>query len=250
MYLRQFYDPSLAQASYLIGCQATGDAIVVDPTRDVQPYLSAAASEGLRITHVTETHIHADFVSGSRELAAASGATMYLSAEGGPEWQYAFAVEDGARLLRDGDRIHVGNVLLEVMHTPGHTIDGMSLVVTDKRRGAEPWFVLTGDTLFVGAVGRPDLAGREREMAGILFDTLRYRILTLPDTLEIFPGHQAGSVCGAGLSGKPSSTLGFEKRWNPALAIDDREKFIEYVVREIPVRPANMDQIVAANSAG
>jgi glyoxylase-like metal-dependent hydrolase (beta-lactamase superfamily II) len=136
------------------------------------------------------------------------------------------------------------------MHTPGHTPDGMSLVVTDKRRGDEPWFVLTGDTLFVGAVGRPDLAGREREMAGVLFDTLRTRILPLPDTLEIFPGHQAGSVCGAGLSGKASSTLGFEKRWNPALSISNREKFIEHVVREIPARPAGMDQIIATNAAG
>jgi glyoxylase-like metal-dependent hydrolase (beta-lactamase superfamily II) len=136
-----------------------------------------------------------------------------------------------------------------VLHTPGHTPESISLLVIDRRRGDDPWFVLTGDTLFVGAVGRPDLLGREREMAGVLFDTLQSKLLPLPDTLEIFPGHQAGSVCGAGLSGKPSSTLGFEKRWNPALAIRDREAFIAHLTRDIPPRPADMDQIVAANVA-
>jgi glyoxylase-like metal-dependent hydrolase (beta-lactamase superfamily II) len=125
----------------------------------------------------------------------------------------------------------------------------VSLLVIDKRRGEEPWFVLTGDTLFVGAVGRPDLLGREREMAGALFDTLQTKLLSLPDTLEIFPAHQAGSVCGVGLSGKPSSTLGFERRWNPALSIRNRDEFIAYLTRDIPPRPANMDQIVAANLA-
>ena len=151
--------------------------------------------------------------------------------------------------LRDNQIIDAGNVIARVLHTPGHTTDSISLLVSDKRRSAEPWFVLTGDTLFVGAIGRPDLAGREQEMAGILFDTLQNRFLTLPDTIEIFPGHQAGSACGAGLSGKPSSTLGFERRWNPALAIRDREEFIRTLIQEIPPRPANMDQIVAANCA-
>ena len=151
--------------------------------------------------------------------------------------------------LRDSQVIEAGNVIVRASHTPGHTPDSVSLLVTDKRRGDEPWFVLTGDTLFVGAIGRPDLAGREREMASLLFDTLQTKLLPLPDTIELFPGHQAGSVCGAGLSGKPSSTMGFERRWNPALSMRDREEFIAYLTKQIPPRPANMDQIVATNIA-
>ena len=231
--------------SYFFGCGTLGKAVAVDVvTGDEDWFIEQASKAKSEITHVIDTHIHADHYSGGRKLAAMIGAAYCLHESNQGYVKFPFTA------LHDGQTIEAGNTTLNVMHTPGHTTDGVSLVVTDKRRGGEPWFVLTGDTLFVGAVGRPDLAGREREMAGILFDTLRNRILTLPDTLEIFPGHQAGSVCGVGLSGKPSSTLGFEKRWNPALAINEREKFIEYVVREIPVRPTNMDQIVAANLAG
>ena len=140
-------------------------------------------------------------------------------------------------------------MVIKVLHTPGHTPDSVCLLVTDKRRTAAPWFVITGDTLFVGAVGRPDLLGKEREMAGQLFDNLRDKLLNLSDETEIYPGHQAGSACGAGLSGKPSSTIGFEKRWNPALAIDDRDAFVEHILRDIPPRPADMDRFIEANIA-
>jgi len=145
--------------------------------------------------------------------------------------------------------LDLGNVAVEVLHTPGHTPDSICLLVTDLRRGGAPWFVVTGDTLFVGAVGRPDLLGREREMAGQLHDSLHTKLLALPHEVEIFPGHQAGSVCGAGLSGKPSSTIGFEKRWNPALLLD-REAFVAGLLQEIPPRPVDMAKIVAANLAG
>ena len=231
--------------SYFFGCGTLGKAVAVDVVAGDEDWFTEQASKTKsEITHVIDTHIHADHYSGGRKLSTMTGAAYCLHESNEGFVKFPFTP------LHDGQTIEIGNTILNVMHTPGHTPDGMSFVVTDKRRGGEPWFVLTGDTLFVGAVGRPDLAGREREMAGILFDTLRDRILTLPDTLEIFPGHQAGSVCGAGLSGKPSSTLGFEKRWNPALHINDREKFIEHVVGDIPVRPANMDEIVAANIAG
>jgi glyoxylase-like metal-dependent hydrolase (beta-lactamase superfamily II) len=148
--------------------------------------------------------------------------------------------------LRDGQVLDVGNVKIQVLHTPGHTPDSICLLVTDHRRGDAPWFVVTGDTLFVGSIGRPDLAGKEREMAGVLYDSVHAKLLMLPDDLEIFPGHQAGSACGAGLSGKPSSTLGFEKRWNPALSMD-RAGFVNYLTQNIPPPPADMAVMMIAN---
>ncbi|MFM8781546.1 MAG: MBL fold metallo-hydrolase [Gemmatimonadota bacterium] len=168
MFLRRFYDDGLAQASWMIGCQKTGDAIVIDANRDVQPYLDAAAAEKLRITQVTETHIHADFVSGARELARATGATLLLSAEGDPDWQYAFAAADGARFLHDGDVITVGNIRIAVMHTPGHTPEHLSFLVTDTAAASEPIGIVTGDFVFVGDVGRPDLLEKAAKVANTM----------------------------------------------------------------------------------
>lgn len=231
--------------SYFFGCGSFGEAVAVDVIAgDEDWFVEQAAEAKVRITHVIDTHVHADHFSGGRKLAARVGAPYCLHESDKDLVQFSFEP------LRDGTAISLGNVLITVLHTPGHTPDSVSLMVTDKRRTEAPWFVITGDTLFVGAVGRPDLLGQEREMAGQLFDSLRSKLLPLADETEIYPGHQAGSACGAGLSGKPSSTIGFEKRWNPALALTDRNAFIDYVLRNIPERPADMDRIVAANIAG
>lgn len=232
MFFRELYDQALAQASYVIGCQATGEAIVIDPLRDPAPYLELACAEGLRITHVTETHIHADFVSGARELTAATGARLLLSAEGGPEWQYAFAAHDNAVLLHDGDRIMVGNIRFDVLHTPGHTPEHLSFVVTDTPRGAGPMGILTGDFVFVGDVGRPDLLERAAGIADTmeasartLFQSLQ-RFRLLPDHLQVWPGHGAGSACGKALGAVPSSTVGYEKLANWGVAERDEAAFV------------------------
>ena len=230
--------------SYFFGCAGHGKAVAVDVVAgDENWFVEEARKANAAITHVIDTHVHADHLSGGRKLARMVGAPYCLYEHAAGVVKFPFEP------LRDNQVIEAGNVLIRVLHTPGHTPESVSLLVIDKRRGEEPWFVLTGDTLFVGAVGRPDLLGREHEMAGMLFDTLQTKFLSLPDTLEIFPAHQAGSVCGVGLSGKPSSTLGFERRWNPALSIRNRDEFIAYLTRDIPPRPANMDQIVAANLA-
>jgi glyoxylase-like metal-dependent hydrolase (beta-lactamase superfamily II) len=226
--------------SYLFGCGTLGKAVAVDVVAgDEQWFVEEARKAKARISYVVETHVHADHYSGGRKLAELTGAEYCLH-ESAP-------VRFPFRRLRDGELLEAGNTIVKVLHTPGHTFDSVCLLVTDKRRGDDPWFVLTGDTLFVGGAGRPDLAGREAEMAGLLFDTLQRKLLTLPGDLEIYPAHQAGSVCGAGLSGKPSSTIGFEKRFNPALRLANREEFVRFVTGEVPPRPAEMERIVAAN---
>lgn len=232
-----------ASLSYFFGCATAAKAVAVDVVAGDEPwFIEEAKKAGVSITHVIDTHVHADHYSGGRQLAAMLGAPYCLHESDRDLVKFDFEP------LRDGQKLDLGNVQVQVLHTPGHTPDSLCLLVTDLRRGGAPWFVVTGDTLFVGAVGRPDLAGQEREMAGQLYDSLQAKLLGLPADLEIYPGHQAGSACGVGLSGKPSSTIGFEKRWNPVLSMS-REDFITELTREIPPRPADMDRMVAANIA-
>ena len=256
MFFRQFYHQPLAQASYLIGCQMTGDAVVIDANRDVARYIEAAAEEGLRITHVTETHIHADFVSGSRELAAASGARLYLSAEGGESWQYRFADAANATLLRDGNVIRVGNVTLTVMHTPGHTPEHLSFIVDDTPRAAGPMGIVTGDFVFVGDVGRPDLLERAAGIANTMDDAARQlfhslaRFRNLPDHLQVWPGHGAGSACGKALGAVPSSTVGYEKLSNWGVAETSEAQFVSAVLDGQPEPPRYFADMKRINRDG
>ncbi|HEX7050892.1 MAG TPA: rhodanese-like domain-containing protein [Longimicrobiales bacterium] len=256
MFLKRFYDEKLAQASYLVGCQATGEALVVDPNRHADAYIDAAARHGLRITHVTETHIHADFVSGTRELAAKTGATMHLSDAGGAEWRYAFADDPGVVLLRDGDHFRVGNLRLDVMHTPGHTPEHLTFLLTDTAAADRPMGAFTGDFIFVGDVGRPDLleraagvAGSMRGAARALFDSLR-TFAELPDYLQLWPGHGAGSACGRALGAVPQSTLGYEKLFNWAFSHDDAEAFAAAVLEGQPDPPRYFAEMKRVNREG
>lgn len=232
MLLERFYDDDLAQASYVIGCQATGEAIVVDPRRDVQVYLDAVAKHGMRIVAVTETHIHADYLSGTRELARATGAAIHVSGEGGLDWQYGF----DANLLHDGDVLTVGNIRVQARHTPGHTPEHLAFLVTDGAFADEPGYMLSGDFVFVGDLGRPDLldeaaGGKDTRFQGAqdLFDSLRRVLLELPDHVQIHPAHGAGSACGKALGAIASTTVGYERLhawWGPYLAADDRAGFV------------------------
>ena len=238
MIFRPYYYYDLGCAAYLLGCGTLGQCAVVDPREeDVDAYAAFAAAKKMRITRVIDTHVHADHRSGGRALAALTGADycLFESAD----------VRGTFTPLRDGDMLTLGNTHIKVLHTPGHSPESVCLLVTDLKRGNDPWFVLTGDTLFVGAVGRPDLPGRARQNAAELFETIHKKLLALPDDIEIYPGHFSGSLCGAGISGKPSSTIAFERRWNPMLSLD-RDAFIA-ALADVPPKPAHMEEILNAN---
>lgn len=262
MFLRQIADPSLAQYAYVIGCQRTGEAIVIDPERDVDRYRQLAEENGLRLTAVAETHIHADFVSGARELAAADPALkVYVSAEGGPDWQSEWtAGRANVVRLRDGDVFRVGNIEFKAVHTPGHTPEHMVYLVTDRGGGAdEPVALLSGDFLFVGDAGRPDLLeqaagleGTQELGARALYRSLR-KVAELPCHVQVLPAHGAGSACGKALGAVPNSTFGYEEKFNPALKLAlnaGEEEFVQFILSGQPEPPPYFANMKHVNKVG
>ena len=256
MIFRRFYDAKLAQASYLIGCARTGEALVVGSQSGLRAVRRGRPLENLRVSWVTETHIHADFVSGSRELAAHTGARLLLSAAGGPDWNYEYATEAGAELLVEGSTFAVGAIRFRALHTPGHTPEHLAFLVTDSAGADQPMGVLTGDFLFVGDVGRPDLLERAVKVAGTmersardLFASLQ-RFRELPDYLQIWPGHGAGSACGKSLSAVPQSTLGYERLFNWAFGVTDEAEFVRLVLDGQPDPPAYFAMMKSINRLG
>lgn len=254
MILRQFFNEALAQYSYLLGCPASGESIVIDADRDVEKYLAAAAAEGMRISHVTETHIHADYLSGSRELASRTGAHMFVPGQGGPDWSYSFSNPGGFTLLQDRDSIQVGGFRLEVWHTPGHTPEHISFVLYETEKG--PLGAFTGDFIFVGDVGRPDLLEKAAGVSGTmepgarqLFQSIK-QFKTLPDSLVIWPAHGAGSACGKSLGGVPVSTLGYEKLTNWALKLESEDEFVAEVLSGQPEPPKYFAMMKHLNKVG
>ncbi|MDQ4042028.1 MAG: MBL fold metallo-hydrolase [Actinomycetota bacterium] len=247
MFFRQLLNDETACASYLLGCKSRSLLAVVDPHADlVDAYVAAAEAQGAPIVAVLETHVQADHVSGLPELVARTGATAYLPAGSGVEFDH--------HPLADGERVELGNTVLQALATPGHAVAHHAYVVTDRVRGEEPWFVLTGDTLLVGDAGRPDLhahgALTAEELARRLYRSLTGRLMALPDHLLVYPAHYSGSVCGRGLSATPVSTIGFERRNNTALRHASEDEFVAALTTDIPPAPVQQAQIVAANRAG
>lgn len=253
MFVKRFFEPLIAQNSYLIGCVSAHEAIVIDPNRDLQPYLDTAEREGLRITHVTETHIHADFLSGARELAHRTGASLCLSDEGDQDWKYQFEHD---RKLTDGDRIAIGNVTLDVVHTPGHTPEHVTFLVTDGAVADKPIAAVTGDFIFVGDVGRPDLLERAVKIAGTMEQSAKtlwtslQAFKTQPDWLQLWPGHGAGSSCGKGISAIPHSTMGYERQFNWALTAQSEAEFVHNVLTGQPEPPTYYTAMKQMNRVG
>lgn len=242
MYFEQFYLGCLAHASYLLASE--GEAVVVDPQRDVELYLKAAAEHGATIRHIFETHLHADFVSGHRELAARTGAKIYMGAQSGATFEHV--------PVGDGFELKFAKASIRVLETPGHTPESICLVVTDAEKSSAPWAVLTGDTLFIGDVGRPDLSPRHTpaQLAGLLYDSLHTKLMTLPDQVLVYPAHGAGSLCGKNMRAERSSTIGTERLTNYALQITSREEFIRQLTSNLPARPEYFAKDAEINRTG
>ena len=238
MIFQQFVNEDAGCLSYLIGCSQAGASIVVDPARDrVDEYLRLARKKGLKITHILETHTHADHISGGRELAALTQAPILLHRESRAVFEHGS--------VADGDAIRIGKIALEIRHTPGHTPDSICLLVTDHERADEPWFILTGDTVFIGDVGRPDLGGAQA--AAGLYDSLQRAILPLDDSVEVYPAHGGGSLCGRAMSSKSASTIGFERRFNLSLRARSRDEFVDMLMAGMPPKPPSFETIVGKN---
>jgi hydroxyacylglutathione hydrolase len=242
MYFEQFYLGCLAHASYMLGSE--GEAAVVDPQRDVEIYLKAADQQGLQIRHIFETHLHADFVSGHLELAKRTGAKIYIGAQAGATFQHV--------ALHDGSEVRFGKLRITALETPGHTPEGICLVVTDEEKSRDPWAVLTGDTLFIGDVGRPDLSKTHtpQQLAGSLYDSLHGKLMKLGDQVLVYPAHGAGSLCGRNMRAERSSTIGTEKLTNYALQIKSREEFVHQLTENLPSRPEYFLEDAQINRAG
>lgn len=244
MYFKQIVTPGLGCFSYVIGCPAAKQMVVVDPKRDVQDYLDISREEGMRITHVIDTHVHADHVSGNQELRALTGCELMMFETSPVNFPF--------NKVTEGDEMSVGSAHLRFLHTPGHTPDALSILLADTTRSREPWMVLTGDLLFVGDIGRPDLVGEAKldEQVANLWDSLRVKLGEYPDYVEVFPAHGSGSLCGRGMSSKQSSTLGYERRHNPMLQFDSYPAFRTEMTKEFPARPKSFTHIISTNAEG
>jgi hydroxyacylglutathione hydrolase len=242
MYFEQFYLTCLAHASYMIG--SGGEAAVIDPQRDVDLYLKVAQEQNVKIRHIFETHLHADFVSGHKELAGRTGAQIYIGARAGAAFPHA--------PLADGFEVKMGALRIRALETPGHTPESVCFVVTDEEKSSQPWAVLTGDTLFIGDVGRPDLSRTHtpQQLAALLYDSLHRKLLTLPDATLVYPAHGAGSLCGRSMRAERSSTIGTERRTNYALQISSREEFVRQLTANLPARPDYFLEDAEINRSG